>query len=317
MVSLMGREISGYALSIWIGCIAGAFLFWFEGRKLKKSALWLTLLLGTALGLLGARLYYVLARMELFAEIGLENFFVTQDEELRVWGAASGAAFWGAVGGTALGAALAGKICGERISALMDALAPSAALGIAVSRFGEYFIGEGIGPDVTLEALCFFPVAVVNEWEEWHYALFILEGLVGLAILLLLLTRGKNLRDGYRARMFLVLYSSSQILFEALRRDHFLRWLFVRVSQVASAVVLLGLIVFAVFRWVRRPREARMPAGKLIGCCALFAAMVGAIVALEFAVDKSSTLSVEAAYGLEALCCAVIGFVSWQLVMKN
>ena len=69
-----------------------------------------------------------------------------------------------------------------------------------------------------------------------------LEGITAAVIFLLLMTRGRKLKDGYRARMFLILYSSAQIILEALRRDNFLRWLFVRVSQVASAAVLLGLL---------------------------------------------------------------------------
>ena len=319
MVCVLGKQMSGYAMSIWIGCLAGLFLFIQQARarKVKSTAMWLTVLLGIPLGLLGARLYYVLARLDLFQDIGFEYFFIAADEELKTWGAAKGAAFWGAVGGVALAALLAGKIGGEKTGSLLDALAPSGALAIAVSRFGEYSIGEGVGPDVTPEALWFFPVAVVNEWEEWKYALFLLEGLAGLVIFVLLMTVGRKKKNGYRARMFIVLYASSQIIFEALRRDNFLRWLFVRVSQVCCAVVLAFLMVFAVIRWAKKPPEARMPKGKLILCCGLFLAMVGAIVALEFAVDKSPTLSVGMAYLLEALCCIVIGIASWQVIMDE
>ena len=162
------------------------------------------------------------------------------------------------MGGVALAALLAGKITKEKVSALLDALAPSAALGIAISRFGEFSIGEGIGPEVTSEAMQFFPLAVLNEWEEWNYALFLLEGLVGVVIFVLLMTRGRKLKDGYRARMFLILYASCQIVLEAVRRDNFLRWLFVRVSQVASAAVLLGLVIFGLIRWARK-RGSRGP----------------------------------------------------------
>ena len=317
MFHVFGRELSGYALSIWIGCLAGVVLFCLQGRKLKRTAVLWTVLLGVPLGLLCARLYYVLARLDLFMDIGLENFFVTADEELLSWGAASGAAFWGAVGGVALAALLAAKISGERTGGILDALAPSAALAIALSRFGEYCIGEGVGPDVTPESLWFFPIAVANEWEEWKYALFLLEGLTGLIILVLLLTRGRKYRDGYRARMFLILYASTQVLYEALRRDNFLRWLFVRVSQVASAAVLLGLLVFGVIRWLRKPEKERMPKKRVIVCSILFALTVGAVVALEFAVDKSATISIAAAYLMEALCCAVLGVTVWQTAMKN
>ena len=317
MFSILGREISGYAVSIWIAALLGAVLFLTEGRKLKKSAAAWTLAAGVPLGLLCARLYYVLARLDLFMDIGLENFFRAADEELAAWGAAGGAAFWGAVGGVCLAALIAAKLSGEKVSSILDALAPSAALGIALSRLGEYAIGEGVGPDVTPEELWFFPIAVMNEWEEWQYALFLLEALTGLVIFALLMTRGRKLRDGYRARMFLILYSSTQILYEALRRDNYLRWLFVRVSQVACAVVLLGLIVFAVLRWRKMKPEERMPKGRVIACCVVFAVTVGAVVALEFAVDKSPVLSVAAAYLLEACCCVVLGTVTWKIVMNQ
>ncbi len=317
MWNILGLEMTPYAVSIWIGCVAGLVLFFLQGKKLKKQARLWTAVLGVALGLFCARLYYVLARLELFLDLGLENFFRASDPEYASWGAVSGAAFWGAVGGVSLAALLAGKITKERVSAILDALAPSAALGIAISRFGEFSIGEGIGPEVYEEGLQFFPLAVMNEWEEWNYALFLLEGLVGLAIFILLLTRGRKYQDGYRARMFLILYGSAQIVLEAMRRDNFLRWLFVRVSQVASAVVLLGLVVFGVIRWLRRPAADRMPRKILILNAALFVLMVPAVILLEFAVDKSPDLSVGLAYLLEMVCCAVMGVTTWNLAMKN
>ena len=315
--NLGGLRMTAYAWSLWIGCALALGIFLWQGRRLKPAALLGTAALGIVFGLLGARLYYVLARLDLFLEIGLNTFFATAEEDLKSWGAAKGAAFWGAVGGVSLAALAAGRIAKEKVSSILDALAPAAALAIALSRFGEYGIGEGIGPEVWEEGLQFFPLAVANEWGEWHYALFLLEGVVGLVIFLLLMTRGRKLRDGYRARMFLTLYSSTQIVLEALRRDNFLRWLFVRVSQVASAVVLLGLIVFGVMRWLRKPEAERMSKKRLGWCCGLFLGMVPAIILLEFAIDKSPTLSVELAYLLEACCCAVMGVTTWQIAMKN
>ncbi|MBQ9210655.1 MAG: prolipoprotein diacylglyceryl transferase [Clostridia bacterium] len=317
MWNILGRPMTPYAVAVWVACLVALGVFLWQGRKLKTSARLATVVLSAVLGLLGARLFYVAARWELFLDIGLQNFFYIEDEELRIWGAATGAAFWGAVGGVALGALLAGKLTRVKAADLLDALAPAGALGIAISRFGEFSIGEGIGPEVDVEALQFFPLSVVNEWEEWNYALFMLEGLVGLIIFVLLITYGRRLAQGYRARMFLVLYSSSQIILEALRRDNFLRWLFVRVSQVTAAVVLLGLVVFGILRWMKRPEGQRMSQKKLIGNGVIFLLMVPIIVILEFAVDKSPTLSVGMAYLLETICCIGMGVTSWNLAMKN
>ena len=83
MLNIGGWSLSLYALSIWIGCLGGAALFLYESRKLRKGAVWGTLILGTVLGLLCARAYYMLARFDLFNEIGWENFFRTGDEGLN------------------------------------------------------------------------------------------------------------------------------------------------------------------------------------------------------------------------------------------
>ena len=300
MWNIFGRQMSPYAVSIWIACLAALAVFLWQGRakKLKPAALALCTVCGALLGLLGARAYYVLARWELFADVGFGNFFAAEDEEYRVWGAVNGAGFWGAVGGVCLAALATGKITGEKVSRLLDALAPAAALGIGISRFGEYSIGEGIGPEVDAEGLQFFPLAVMNEWEEWNYALFLLEGLVGIAIFVLILTWGRKRREGDQARMFLILYSASQIVLEAMRRDNFLRWLFVRVSQVTAALVLLGLVVFGLARWLRGRKDcspARLAGGILLDTCCVLAAvlavaLVNHLVFVREPMEMTSTL---------------------------
>ena len=391
MWNVFGRHMTPYAVSIWIACLAALTVFLWQGRakKLKPAALALCAVCGALLGLLGARAYYVLARWELFADMGFESFFAVEDEEYRVWGAANGAGFWGAVGGVCLAALISGKITGEKVSRLLDALAPAAALGIGISRFGEYSIGEGIGPEVDLPGLQFFPLAVMNEWEEWNYALFLLEGLVGVVLFLLVLRLGRNRRDGDRARIFLLLYSACQIVLEALRRDNFLRWLFVRVSQVTAAVVLLGLVIFGLARWLRKRKDcgpARLAGGILLDTCLVLLAvmavallnhlifvrepmemtstlwwelicecpipmlvllaafialtalsgrkrpadrkavslqgamlLVGAvmIIALEFGIDKSATLSLGTGYLMETVCSALMGMSAWLVALRN
>lgn len=314
---LFGRELTPYAVFIIAGVLAGLLVFILRGRKLKPLGLALTAVLSVFLGLLGARAFYVLARFELFAEVGFNNFFRTNDPDGMYWGSINGAGLWGAVGGAALAALIAGKITKTKVSALLDAMAPGAALAIALSRFGEYSIGEGIGPDVSEPGLCFFPVAVVNEWEEWKYAIFLLEGIAALIIFMVLMCRQDKWKDGYRARLFLILYSSCQIVLEAMRRDNFLRWLFVRVSQLTAAIVLLGLFVFAVIRWAKQDPAVRMPKKHLIICGAVFVVLIIAVIALEFAVDKSADLSVALAYALEACCAAGFGIVTYHVVMKN
>ena len=318
---LFGLTMTPYALFIALGVLLGLIVFLIGGYKNRLSALSLcaTAALALPLGLLGARAFYMLARWGLFAEVGFHQFFRADlPEDAEAWGGVRGGALWGAIGGGALAALIAGRLTRAKVSRLLDVLSPAAALAIALSRFGEFSIGEGIGPDVTVEGLCFFPMAVVNEWEEWRYAVFLLEGIVALIIFMVLVRPPREgWRDGDRARLFLILYSSCQIVLEALRRDNFLRWLFVRVSQVTAAVVLLGLFVAAVLRWKKRPASERMPKARLTLLAAIFVLLVAITVLLEFAADKSAALPLWAVYGMETLCAVGFGGITYQAVMKN
>lgn len=317
LFTIGGLSVSAYACFIFAGILLGAVIFCLSARHMAKNAAWLTIGLSVILGLLCARAFYVLARLDWFIEVGLDSFFRAAEPADNFWGGTNGAALWGAAGGIALSCLIAGKLTRTRVSQLLDAMAPAAALTVALSRFGEYFIGEGIGPDVTQEALCFFPIAIVNEWEEWKYAIFILEGIAALLIFVLLITRGKTLTNGYRARYFLILYCSSQIILESLRRDSFLRWLFVRVSQLTAVLVLFGMILFAIARWRKKAPAERMQKKTVVTGVILFFLFAGICVALEFAIDKSATMPLSLAYLLEAVCCIGFGVISHRLIMKN
>lgn len=318
LFQLFGKNVTVYAAFVAGGCLLGLIGFLISGRKIRACSRFLTAALAIVFGLLGARLFYAAARFDAFNEFGWSNFFRAAEEELGRWDVIGGAALWGVAGGVALAALVAGKLTGTKTGALLDAFAPGAALAIAVSRFGEYFLGEGIGPELAEEsAFRFFPFAVVNEWEEWNWALFMLEGIAALAIFILMITKFRGLKDGYRARMFVILYSSCQVILEALRRDNFLRWMFVRVSQVTAVAVMLVMIVFAVLRWSKKPETRRMPKKQTVLLTVLFFVITGICVALEFAVDKAAWMPLWLAYALETVCSVGYGIVTARLVMKN
>lgn len=308
-----------YVFFLWtaVSVLAGTVIFLIRGRKLPSGLKAQTLILGLVFGLIGARAFYVLARLDFFAEIGGTVWLWPADPQWSEWGVGLGFALWGAVGGTALSGWLCTKGKPEERRQIMDHLALGGCLAIGLYRFGEFLIGEGIGPYVESETFCFFPLAVMNEWEEWICAVFIWEGLSALIIFLILWIRRDKRAPGDTARLFFILFCSSQILWESLRRDSFLRWMFVRVSQVTAAVVLAVLIVQGIRRayahrelWSRRKKE-------LISCTAVFLICTGACIVLEFAMDKSAYLSLEVCYGLEALCCLGLGLSAYRASMHS
>lgn len=310
-------NLTAYGLWIAAAVLLGtAFFLMLSRKKIGWNAAVWTAVLAIPLGLAGARLLYTGMKIKWFMEIGLENILWPMTEDHNYWGDAQGFALWGAAGGVALAALLGSRLSRKSAGDVMDALAPAAALTIALCRFGEFLIGEGVGPDVEDEALWFFPLAVTDEYYA-RYAVFMLEGLVALIILAVLLTWGRRYTGGDRARLFLILYSASQVLLESLRRDSFLAWQFLRVSQLICVLVMTGMMIAATIRR-RHPAGAVLRMGIVVPVAwAVFLAVVGGLVWLEFAIDKSATLELETAYIIEAVCCVALGVTSGLVVLPK
>lgn len=308
--SLFGKPVTLYALCLAAAVICGLLAMALGQRKagLKPETTEIFALLALPLGLLGARLFYCLVRLSLYMEIGMVNV-------LRLWD--GGYALWGAVGGVALAAVLTAKITRQGSAKVLDAIAAPGALTLALCRFAEATNGEGIGMEVENPFFQRFPFAIYNgDWEIWFWAIFMLEGLAALMIALVLQSK-KLSAAGSKAKTFMILYCASQILLESLRRDNFLRWLFVRVSQLTAVLVLGGMMIAALVNWLRTPKERRMAAGKMALCWVAFLACVGICVAMEFAVDKSAELPLWLCYTVMAGCCVVFALTSWQVIMKK
>ena len=189
--------------------------------------------LGTVLGAVGAKLLYYLAMID---------FMVMQGWLRSLADLTAGTfSYYGGVAGFCLGVALAARLTRQRPLALLDAFTPAGILLAALARFGEVFL-DGVGTRDMLywehPEHCFFPLAVRNEWDEWLYAVFMLEGLLTLGVLALCLIRFKK-RRFLRSLFYLCLI---QILCESLRSDSF-TWLFVKVEQLLCMLAVAGVLL--------------------------------------------------------------------------
>ena len=306
LFKLFGLNVTPYAACIAVGALLSVLLLLSLGKKrFRDDSAWLLAVLALPLGLIGARVFYILARVPNTPEVLADAPYLWH----------GGFALWGAVGGSVLAAFLVSRKRKQSFASLLDLMAAPAALMICIARFAEFFSGEGHGPALEKETFCFFPLCIWNEmWEQWELAVFVFEGIAALVILILMLLY-KPSRPGDRARRFLILYGTCQVLLESLRRDNFLRWLFVRVSQLTAVIIMLLMIICAIIRWVKAHTKA-MPKNKLVLYTVLFFLFVGGCIAIEFAVDKSDWPN-ELLYSLLAVCAAGLGVTTWQIVMKN
>ena len=269
-----------------------------RGERRQGKLGGLSLLLGSAGGLLGAKVSYYLCQITFMIAAGWkESLFCLHPEELS---------FFGGAAGVCLGVALAARLAGERPIRVLDLFAPWGLLLGALARFGENFLGQmGIGPYLENPSLCFFPLAkgfsYGEDWTEWYLAVFVLEGLAMLAVAAVSFFRFREHRF-LRSLFWLCL---PQILLENLRMGSFMWFFCIRVEQLACMVTMFVLLILYGLRGETGWRRFR-PAGIALLCAGLFIvcefALEGKIAFLRF-------LNQEACYGLMALGQAVLGAV--------
>lgn len=266
-----GLAVTPYPLLLAAGAALCLWLAWRGMRRagVPRRAALMFAALAVPLGLACARLLY-----------GLIYLDDTLDDPLRLFALAkSGYTLYGAGAGVLLALLLAARSARMPSARLTDAAAPAAALMIACARLLEGLAGTGYSLYVTNPALCFFPVAVYDAyWEAWAFALFVPEGLYALGIALALRRGGASGRRGDRLALLLFLYAVMQIWFESLRRDAYARVGFIRVMQLASAVIAGGVLLY----WLIRARRGALYA---LARFAAYLALLGVVMLMEFAVE--------------------------------
>lgn len=228
---LLGGRIPVYGLLIAAAIALSIYLCSREEKRLglpKDFSLDLALWAIPA-GIVGARLYYVAFRWDLYAANPLRILYLWE----------GGLAIYGGVIGGALGALL---LCRRRkvsFKAVADLVAPVLILSQAIGRWGNFFNGEAYGYLVESPAWQFFPVAVQVD-GAWHLATFFYESLWDFAGFWLLWLQRKRPRPaGDLFLKYLCWYGLGRALIEGLRTDS-LMWGPVRVSQALSILLCLG-----------------------------------------------------------------------------
>lgn len=272
---VFGLPVTGYGLSLTLGGAIAVILIALVAKRdgLEQKPVQVFAMLAIPLGLLAARLGYCLVRVYFWVEdVGLGWFF-------RFW--EGGYVLYGAVLGAMLAALITAKLCRVSFARLTDAAAPAAMLLVAISRFAEGLIGQGLGWEIENEALAFFPLGVYSQSQDWWFwSLFLLEGLCALGLSLYLLKKPKqNAPAGDRSLMALLCYAAMQLTLESIRTNGVLKWGMVRVSQLLSAIaVAAALLVY--MRWLKDS------GGFKTACAVGVAACFGGIMIMEFAIEE-------------------------------
>jgi len=233
--------ISWYAILIVSAIVAGLILCTREARRLSlpHDLVIDFLLYAIPLGIVCARLYYVIFRFNTYSDDLLAIL------DIR----GGGLAIYGGVIGGLIAARIVSKKDGVPLLTIADLVAPALVLGQGIGRWGNYINMEAYGLRVADPYLQFFPFAVeipVGDIWYWHLATFFYEFCWDMLVFaLLLVVRRHSRRRGDVFCWYLLLYCAGRTVIEGLRSDS-LTFIseFVRISQVLSAVAALGVVIY-------------------------------------------------------------------------
>lgn len=255
--SIFGVSVAWYAVIITIGMVCAFLYAWQQSKKIGLTfddicdfALWTI-----PIGVIGARLYYVLTsleRFETFADvINIRN---------------GGLAIYGGIIAGAATVFTVSQIKKINFLALADCVAPGVLLAQGIGRWGNFMNGEAFGG----ETESFIRMGIQNvvsyytfETTEMVYVhpTFLYESLWNLLGVLLVYLYARFLHKKYDGELFIMIfgwYGLGRMFIEGLRTDSLYSEIFgleFRTSQVLAAVIFAVCLAFYIYFLIKKPNK--------------------------------------------------------------
>ncbi|QIB70115.1 prolipoprotein diacylglyceryl transferase [Aminipila butyrica] len=239
--TLFNIDIRWYGILIAIGIILATLLVYKRaprhGIEAERSLDFI--LICVPVGILGARLYYVLFNWTYYGG----DFY----KIINIRG--GGLAIHGGLIFGLLAAAILSKIWNYKLLDLLDLAMPPVALAQAIGRWGNYFNSEAHGGPTNL------PWGILVDGQRVHPT-FLYESLWCLLLFFLLSYVDSNRKfAGQVLLMYGILYSLERFFVEYLRTDSLMLFGIIKQAMVFSALVfVLCLVVYIILS--RRSKRA-------------------------------------------------------------
>ena len=249
--TVFGRPIYFYGVLIALGFILAILFcshissrFGIQADDFYDLMLWLI-----PLSILGARLYYVLFRLEDYAGQPARIFAVWE----------GGLAIYG---GIIAGVLCVLLVCRHKkipVAAMLDLAVYGLLIGQILGRWGNFMNREAFGAETDI--FCRMGLTAPDGTTIYVHPTFLYESLwnlIGLAGLLILLKKGRRRYDGQCALLYFFWYGLGRAWIEGLRTDSlYLGSSNIRVSQLLSLILMLGSLILLIIQSRRKhPPEA-------------------------------------------------------------
>lgn len=251
--TIFGVHIYFYGVILALAIVAGTLISDFLGEKvfgLKKETIIDLSPYLIVFGIIGARLYYCVLNSEFYLRFPTEILAIRH----------GGISIHGAILGGLLGLIIFAKRRNLSVSKLCDVSAIGLVLAQAIGRWGNFFNSEAFGSPTNLPwklyiAPQYRPIPFTEN--EYFHPTFLYESILDLIlflVLLFVLKKGWNKKDGNIALLYLILYSLIRIFVEHFRIDSVMYICGLPVAMVVSVAIIF--VATSAIIWNNLPKEA-------------------------------------------------------------
>ena len=240
-ISIGSFTIYFYSICILLGVISAYLVIMKEAKKknINIDIMFNIIFYGMLIGIVGARLYYVI--------FNLNYYMYHLDEIIKVWN--GGLAIHGGIIAGSIFVYFYSKKKGIDFIKLTDIILPGVILAQGIGRWGNFFNQEAYGMLVSKELLqkLLVPDFVINGmFIKGHYYLptFYFESILCLiGFIIMLIIRNKSNKKGLVTGFYLIWYGIIRFIIEIFRTDSLMLFNF-KVAMIVSAIsILFGIIL--------------------------------------------------------------------------
>lgn len=238
-------QIKWYSFFILLGVIVAYTIIYKELRRKEvlEDDINNIIFYGLLLGILGARIYYVLFNLDYY----LSNI----KEIFMIWN--GGLAIHGGIIAALLFIIIYTKNKKINLLLLLDALVVGLIIAQSIGRWGNFFNQEAYGRIVTKSFLenLHLPHFIINGMKVnglYREPTFLYESVLSFVgfILLLSIRKIKNIKTGTITSIYLVWYGLSRLIIESFRSDSLMLGS-IKVAQIISIIgVISGIVILII-----------------------------------------------------------------------
>ena len=241
-LSIFNINIYWYSLCILLGVIIAYILILQESKKhnIHKEKVSDIVFYTLIIGILGARLYYVI--------FNLDYYLAYPSEILKIYN--GGLAIHGGIISGIIFLYFYLKKRNIDFIKFLDICAPALIIAQSIGRWGNFFNQEAYGSLTTLSNLqkLHIPKFIINGMyinNNYYYPTFFFESILCLIgfIIIIIIRQNKNIKIGIQIGFYFIWYGIIRFFIEILRTDSLMLFN-LKVAQIISIIlIIIGIIL--------------------------------------------------------------------------